>query len=169
MNLLPGLVLVEPEVFLDSRGSFVRRFRNDLVRSDIPVWVESAESNSVCGVVRGLHFQEPPQAKLVWCSRGQIRDVVVDIRRDSPTFGRHVAIELSAANKRQLFIPAGFAHGFSVQSLTATVQYQFDAPHNPLGQKGIAWDDPELAIDWRIRGRAILSDKDRSLPFLRDI
>ena len=155
---IPGVVLLEPEVFGDARGYFMERFSqrrfDELVG---PVrFVQDNESKSRYGVVRGLHFQkgEYAQAKLVSVVRGRVLDVAVDIRRGSPTFGRHVAALLDGENKRQLFIPRGFAHGFAVLSDEAVFQYKCDNYYAPGSEGGIAWDDPALAIDWRLPRRA---------------
>ena len=162
------MVLLEPEVFGDARGYFMERFSqrqfDELVG---PVrFVQDNESKSHYGVVRGLHFQkgEYAQAKLVSVVRGRVLDVAVDIRRGSPTFGRHVAALLDGENKRQLFIPRGFAHGFAVLSDEAVFQYKCDNYYAPGSEGGIAWDDPALAIDWRLpAGEILLSEKDRRL------
>ena len=157
---IPGVVLLEPEVFGDARGYFMERFSqrrfDELVG---PVrFVQDNESKSRYGVVRGLHFQkgEYAQAKLVSVVRGRVLDVAVDIRRGSPTFGRHVAALLDGENKRQLFIPRGFAHGFAVLSDEAVFQYKCDNYYAPGSEGGIAWDDPALAIDWRLPAGEIL-------------
>lgn len=170
---IEGVVIIEPEVFEDARGCFFESYsRRDF---DAAVgkteFVQDNESVSRYGVIRGLHFQRPPhaQAKLVRAVRGKVLDVAVDIRRGSPTFGRHVAAELTEYNRRQLFIPRGFAHGFAVLSETAVFQYKCDNFYAPQSAGAIAWDDPALAIDWRVpRGEAILSEKDKSLPALSD-
>lgn len=170
---IPGVVLLEPEVFGDARGYFMERFSqrqfDELVG---PVrFVQDNESKSRYGVVRGLHFQkgEYAQAKLVSVVRGRVLDVAVDIRRGSPTFGRHVAAELSGENHRQLFIPRGFAHGFAVLSGEAVFQYKCDNYYDPANEGGIAWDDPALGIDWRLPADAVvLSEKDRRRPTLAE-
>ena len=170
---IPGVVLLEPEVFGDARGYFMERFSqrrfDELVG---PVrFVQDNESKSRYGVVRGLHFQkgEYAQAKLVSVVRGRVLDVAVDIRRGSPPFGRHVAALLDGENKRQLFIPRGFAHGFAVLSDEAVFQYKCDNYYAPGSEGGIAWDDPALAIDWRLpAGEILLSEKDRRHPQLAD-
>ena len=133
-------------------------------------FVQDNESRSTCGVLRGLHFQRPPhaQSKLVRCVRGAVLDVAVDIRRGSPTYGRHVAVELTEDNHLQLFIPRGFAHGFAVLSEEAVFQYKCDNYYAPEAEDGIAWDDPSLGIDWRIPEEIILSEKDRRRPRLSD-
>jgi dTDP-4-dehydrorhamnose 3,5-epimerase len=173
MNLIqttiPGVTIIEPRRFTDERGwffeSFSARWFTENVRDT--VFVQDNESHSVQNVIRGLHYQLPPmaQSKLVRVVRGTILDVAVDIRRGSPTFGRHVAVELSGGNFRQLFIPRGFAHGFAVLSAEATVQYKCDNPYSPAHEASISWADPALAIDWRIEpDMALLSDKDRRAP-----
>ena len=170
---IPDVVIVVPRVFRDPRGYFMeswsQRDFDALVR---PVcFVQDNESSSVYGVVRGLHFQKGAhsQSKLVRVVEGTVLDIAVDIRRGSPTFGRHVAVELSAGSHRQLFIPRGFAHGFSVLSEKAVFQYKCDNYYAPLSESAIAWDDPGLAIDWRVPAEAvILSEKDRHHPVLAD-
>ena len=169
---IPGLLIVEPRIFKDARGyffeSFSQREFNELVA---PVtFVQDNESRSVHGVVRGLHFQKPPytQAKLVRCVRGRILDVVVDIRKDSPTFGKHFAAVLSEENHLAIFIPKGFAHGFSVLSDVAVFQYKCDEYYHPEADSGIQALDPSLGIDWLIpEDEMILSDKDRARPALK--
>lgn len=166
---IPGVVIVEPRVFRDSRGYFFeswsQRDFDALVR---PVrFVQDNESCSSYGVVRGLHFQKGAfsQSKLVRVVEGTVLDIAVDIRRGSPTFGRHVAVELTGGDHRQLFIPRGFAHGFSVLSDNAVFQYKCDNYYAPQAESAIAWDDPALGIDWKLDpGDIILSDKDRRHP-----
>lgn len=167
---IPDVLILEPRVFEDARGwffeSWSQRDFDALVR---PVrFVQDNESRSSYGVVRGLHFQKGrfSQSKLVRVVEGIVLDVAVDIRRGSPTFGRHVAVELSGADHRQLFIPRGFAHGFSVLSETAVFQYKCDNYYAPEAESAIAWNDPALGIDWRVRPEdIILSAKDaRHLP-----
>ena len=170
---IPDVVIVEPRVFGDSRGYFFeswsQREFEALVR---PVhFVQDNESRSSYGVVRGLHFQKGAfsQSKLVRVVEGTVLDVAVDIRRGSPTFGRHVAVELTADSHRQLFIPRGFAHGFSVLSEHAVFQYKCDNYYAPQAESAIAWNDPALAIDWRVSAEdVILSEKDRHHPLLAD-
>ncbi len=170
---IEGVVVIEPRVFDDARGYFFesyskRRF-DEAVR---PVeFVQDNESMSTRGVIRGLHFQRPPfsQSKLVRCVRGAVLDVVVDIRRGSPTYGQHVAVELTGENRRQLFVPRGFAHGFAVLSDEAVFQYKCDNYYHPESEGGISIADNSLGIDWRINpAEAILSDKDLRNPMLRD-
>ncbi len=170
---IEGVVVIEPRVFDDARGYFFesyskRRF-DEAVR---PVeFVQDNESMSTRGVIRGLHFQRPPfsQSKLVRCVRGAVLDVVVDIRRGSPTYGRHVAVELTGENRRQLFVPRGFAHGFAVLSDEAVFQYKCDNYYHPESEGGISIADHSLGIDWRIDpAEAILSEKDLRNPMFSD-
>lgn len=163
---LAGLILIEPRVFSDERGFFLESFRGDLFREagiDCD-FVQDNHSLSRRNTLRGLHFQTTPgQAKLVRCSRGAIWDVAVDIRPGSPTFGKWEGRELNAENHHQLFIPIGFAHGFAVLSEVAEVQYKCSAIYNAATEAGIAWDDPELAIDWKVDA-PILSGRDQKNP-----
>lgn len=170
---IPDVVIVEPKVFGDHRGYFFESFsERDFAEQVREVkFVQDNESRSCYGVVRGLHFQLPPhaQSKLVRVVSGRVLDVAVDIRRGSPTFGRHVAVELSAENHRQLFIPRGFAHGFAVLSDEAVFQYKCDSYYAPQSEAAIAWDDPAIGIDWGIPAdRILLSEKDRRSPLLKD-
>lgn len=171
---IEGLLIVEPKVFGDARGYFFESYsrRDFAARTGLDInFVQDNESRSSYGVVRGLHFQLPPyaQAKLVRVVEGCVLDIAVDIRRKSPTFGKYAAVELSAENKRQLFLPKGFAHGFAVLSPTAVFQYKCDEYYHPEAEGAIAWDDPVLAIDWRLPADAILlSDKDRHHPSFND-
>lgn len=170
---LDGVAIIEPRIFADERGYFFESFSRDeftqkVMKTD---FVQDNESKSSFGVVRGLHFQKPPfaQSKLVRVIKGAILDVAVDIRRGSPTFGLYVAVELTQDNHRQLFIPRGFAHGFSVLSNEAIVQYKCDNFYAPQSEGAIAWDDPELCIDWKVPAdKVILSEKDRLHPTLKD-
>lgn len=171
---IDGLVIIEPKVFGDSRGYFFESFsERDFKREVADVdFVQDNESKSSYGVVRGLHFQRPPyaQAKLVRVVKGKVLDVAVDLRKGSPTFGHHVAVELSEDNHRQMFIPRGFAHGFSVLSDEVIFQYKCDNFYAPQSEGAVAWDDPDLDIDWRIPAdKALLSDKDMKHPRLKDI
>lgn len=169
---IPEVILVKPKRFEDSRGFFVetfhdRRFAEGGVAG--PFVQDNHSLSRTPGVVRGLHFQiaPTPQAKLVRCTRGAILDVAVDIRRGSPTYGRHVAVELTAENGWQLFVPVGFAHGFSTLAPDTEVQYKVTGHYAPECDRGIAHDDPALGIDWRMpAGNRILSDKDLKLPHL---
>lgn len=170
---IDGVLIIEPRIFNDGRGYFFeaysRREFEALVRK--VDFVQDNESRSSYGVVRGLHFQKPPysQSKLVRVISGTVLDVAVDIRKGSPTFGRHVAVELSGDNHRQLFIPRGFAHGFAVLSNEAVFQYKCDSFYAPQSEGAIAWDDPDLGIDWRIPPeRVVLSEKDRHHDRLKD-
>lgn len=171
---IDGLVIIEPRVFGDSRGYFFESFsERDFKREVADVdFVQDNESKSSYGVVRGLHFQKPPyaQAKLVRVVKGKVLDVAVDLRKGSPTFGHHVAVELSEDNHRQMFIPRGFAHGFSVLSDEVIFQYKCDNFYAPQSEGAVAWDDPDLGIDWGIPAdKALLSDKDRKHPRLKDV
>lgn len=176
---IPEVLILEPKVFKDERGYFFESFSqkafDEVVRgfvSEEVRFVQDNESLSSFGVMRGLHFQRPPysQAKLVRCVRGLVLDVAVDIRKGSPTFGQFVAVELSEENHRQLFIPKGFAHGFSVLSQTALTLYKCDAYYAPQAESGISLLDPSLGIDWRVlEGERILSPKDMAYPLLSEL
>lgn len=164
---IPGLIVLKPRVFGDSRGYFFESYSarefNAQVGAEVN-FVQDNESSSTRGVIRGLHFQLPPfaQAKLIRCVKGSVIDVALDLRKDSPTYGRHFAIELSDENHLQLFIPRGFAHGFAVQSDVAICQYKCDNYYAPEAESGISVLDTSLGIDWGMNpGDAILSDKDR--------
>lgn len=170
---LEGVVILEPELHGDDRGYFMESYVQELFDRQVrPVsFVQDNESRSRHGVVRGLHFQLPPhaQSKLVRVIEGRVLDVAVDIRRGSPTFGQHVAVELTGENRRQLFIPRGFAHGFAVLSDEALFQYKCDARYAPRAEGAIAWNDPALAIDWRLAAdEIILSEKDARNPRLAE-
>jgi len=171
---IEGLLLIEPRVFGDARGYFFESFNQAEFEREVgPVhFVQDNESRSCYGVVRGLHFQkgEHAQAKLVRVAVGSVLDVAVDLRKGSPTYGQHFAVELSAENHLMLFIPRGFAHGFSVLSEHAVFQYKCDNLYNPDAEAAIAWDDPDLAIDWQIpASKVILSGKDRNHPRLSEL
>ena len=162
---IEGVVIIEPEVFGDSRGYFMESFSQRVFEREVaPVrFVQDNRSYSRYGVVRGLHYQREPyaQSKLVSCPVGRVLDVAVDIREGSPTYGKHVAVELSAENHRQLFIPKGFAHGFAVLSEEALFEYKCDEFYHPEAECGIAWNDPRIGIDWRLpKEDVILSAKD---------
>jgi dTDP-4-dehydrorhamnose 3,5-epimerase len=166
--------IIEPSVFGDNRGYFLESFNLDKFEENVyPIkFVQDNESKSVRGVLRGLHFQKPPfnQAKLVRCIEGRVMDVAVDIRRGSPTYGKHVAVELSGENKRQLFVPRGFAHGFSVLSESAVFAYKVDNTYAPESDSGIRYDDQELNIDWGLTQIEVqLSAKDENLTFFKDL
>lgn len=168
---IPDVIIIRPRVFGDSRGYFFESYsKREFDAAVRPVdFVQDNESCSSYGVVRGLHFQrgEHCQSKLVRVVSGRVLDIAVDIRLGSPTFGRHVAVELSDENNCQLFIPRGFAHGFAVLSEKAVFQYKCDNFYCPESEGAIAWDDPQLAIDWKIPAdKVILSDKDRRHPTL---
>ena len=170
---IEGLVIIEPKIFKDARGyffeSFSQREFDEKVRKIN--FVQDNESMSGYGVMRGLHFQRPPftQSKLVRCVKGRVLDVAVDTRKESPTYGRHVAVELSEENHRQFFVPRGFAHGFAVLSKTAVFQYKCDNFYTPEADSGISLQDESLGIDWRIPiSHAILSEKDTKHLCLKD-
>jgi dTDP-4-dehydrorhamnose 3,5-epimerase len=169
---IADVILIEPTVHGDDRGYFVETFRQDLFDKAIGYkvnFVQDNESKSTKGVLRGLHYQLPPytQAKLVRVIEGSVLDVAVDIRKSSLTFGQYVAVELTANNKHQLFVPHGFAHGFVVLSDSSTFAYKADNYYTPEYDRGIAFDDSELAIDWQLLAEELqLSDKDKSHPSL---
>lgn len=171
---IPDVVIVEPKVFGDARGYFVETFRKDLFDAFIGYEVafcQDNESKSSLGVLRGLHYQLAPysQSKLVRVIEGRVLDVAVDMRKESPTFGKHVTVELSAENKKQLFIPQGFAHGFVVLSETAVFAYKVDNYYAPEHDRGVRFDDPELGIDWQIDPEKVqLSAKDAVQPLFKD-
>ena len=170
---IEGLLILEPRIFQDARGYFFESFSQREFEEKVgPVhFVQDNESMSTYGVMRGLHFQRPPytQSKLVRCVSGAVLDVAVDIRQGSPTYGQHVAVELTAENHRQFFIPKGFAHGFAVLSETAVFQYKCDEFYHPEADAGISILDESLGIDWRIpTDKAILSDKDTRHGMLAD-
>jgi dTDP-4-dehydrorhamnose 3,5-epimerase len=171
---IPDVYIIEPSVFGDNRGYFLESFNLEKFEENIyPIkFVQDNESKSSKGVLRGLHFQKPPfdQAKLVRCIEGRVMDVAVDIRKGSLTYGKHVAIELTGENKRQLFVPRGFAHGFSVLSDTAVFAYKVDNRYAPESDSGIKYDDKELNIDWGLNKEGIqLSEKDKNLSFFKDL
>ena len=166
---IPGLTIIEPRIFGDDRGYFFESFNLNSFRKHIGDihFVQDNESKSSQGVLRGLHFQMPPfdQSKLVRCVSGEVLDVAVDIRNGSPTYGQHVSVLLSGENKRQFFIPRGFAHGFVVLSDTAVFAYKVDNWYAPTHDAGIAWNDPQLAIDWKVDHPTVkVSEKDAQLP-----
>ncbi|MBQ0087476.1 MAG: dTDP-4-dehydrorhamnose 3,5-epimerase [Bacteroidales bacterium] len=171
---IQGLLIIEPKVFGDSRGYFFESFNAREFREKAGLdinFVQDNESVSSYGVMRGLHFQKPPytQSKLVRCVKGRVLDVAVDIRKGSPTYGQHIAVELTEENHRQCFIPKGFAHGFAVLSETAVFQYKCDNFYAPQADGGISILDSSLGIDWRISAdKAVLSDKDLRHPLLKD-
>lgn len=170
---IEGPLILEPRIFHDPRGYFFESYSKKVFDEEVmPIdFVQDNESCSSYGVIRGLHFQRPPfcQAKLVRCVKGAVLDVAVDIRKGSPTFGMHVAVELTEDNHRQFFIPHGFAHGFSVLSDIAVFQYKCDNFYHPEADGGISLADSSLGIDWRIDPlKAILSDKDKRHPLIAD-
>ncbi|MBP5638788.1 MAG: dTDP-4-dehydrorhamnose 3,5-epimerase [Victivallales bacterium] len=170
---IPDILIIEPTVFRDSRGYFFEVWKKSAYE-EIGIqcdFVQDNESKSGYGVLRGLHYQAAPfsQAKLVRAITGTILDVVVDIRKNSATYGHHVAIELTGENKRQIFIPRGFAHGFVVLSDEATISYKCDQQYSPASERGIQFNDPALGIDWRLPPEAlILSEKDKRHPSFAD-
>lgn len=171
---IEGVLIIEPRVFGDDRGYFFESFnaREFAEKTNLQVnFVQDNESMSHYGVVRGLHFQQPPyaQSKLVRVVKGRVLDIAVDIREGSPTYGKHVSVVLTEDNHRQFFMGKGFAHGFSVLSDVAIFQYKCDEFYAPQSEGAIAWNDPDLAIDWCIPAdKVILSEKDKKHPFLRD-
>ena len=175
---IEGVLIIEPKVFGDARGYFFESFsQRDFDEKVVPVlghkvnFVQDNESMSRYGVMRGLHFQRPPftQSKLVRCVKGAVLDVAVDIRKGSPTYGQHVAVELTEDNHRQFFVPRGFAHGFAVLSETAVFQYKCDESYHPEVDGGISIVDASLGIDWRIpTDQALLSEKDTKHPLFKD-
>jgi dTDP-4-dehydrorhamnose 3,5-epimerase len=169
-----GCIIFEPNIFIDERGSFFEsyntRFFNEVFGKEIK-FIQDNQSFSKRGVLRGLHFQkgEFSQAKLVRVIQGKILDIVVDIRKDSPTFGENFSVVLSAKNGKQLFVPRGFAHGFVVLSKTARFFYKCDNYYNKASEGGIAYNDPDLDIDWKLsKDDLVLSEKDLELPFLKN-
>ncbi len=168
-TFLPGVIVFEPKVFPDERGFFFESYNQRLFSDNniLNVFVQDNQSYSSYGVIRGLHYQREPyaQSKLIRVILGKILDVVVDMRTGSPTFGKSFSIELSAENKKQLFIPRGFAHGFSVLSDTAELAYKCDQFYNKQSESGIRYNDPFLNIDWKIPPeKALISTKDALLP-----
>ncbi len=172
---IPEVVLVKPKRFGDDRGYFTETFREDLFASSGipgPFIQDNHSLSALAGVIRGLHFQTPPtpQAKLVRCTRGSILDVAVDIRHGSPTFGQFVSAELSAENGYQLFIPVGFAHGLCTLEPNTEVQYKVTGYYDPTVDKGVSWNDRDIAIDWPVHlNSAILSEKDQNQPSLAEL
>ncbi|MCF2876602.1 MULTISPECIES: dTDP-4-dehydrorhamnose 3,5-epimerase [unclassified Tenacibaculum] len=170
---IPEVIIIEPKVFGDNRGYFLESYNQKEFESNIGTvnFIQDNESKSVKGVLRGLHFQSPPfaQAKLVRCIEGKVLDVAVDIREGSPNYGKHVAVELSSDNKRQLFVPRGFAHGFVVLSDEAIFSYKVDNYYSPNHDSGIKWDDSDLNINWNIDVSDVnLSEKDKNLIAFKD-
>ncbi|MFL5345878.1 MAG: dTDP-4-dehydrorhamnose 3,5-epimerase [Hyalangium sp.] len=168
---IPGVLILEPKVFGDERGFFLETFHaKRYADAGIPgPFVQDNYSRSVKGTLRGLHFQEPQaQGKLVQVVAGAVYDVAVDVRKGSPTFGKWVGVELSSENKRQFWVPPGFAHGFCVLSESADFQYKCTALYAPENERAIIWNDPDLAIPWPISGAPKLSAKDAAAPRLKD-
>jgi dTDP-4-dehydrorhamnose 3,5-epimerase len=173
-TFISDLYIIDPSIFGDNRGYFLESFSLEKFEKNVyPIkFVQDNESKSTKGVLRGLHFQKPPydQSKLVRCLEGSVMDVAVDIRKGSPTYGKHVAVELSGKNKRQLFVPKGFAHGFFVLSDSAIFAYKVDNIYAPESDYGIRYDDQDLNIDWGITKEEVqLSKKDENLSFFKDL
>ena len=163
---IDGVVIIEPRLFKDDRGYFYESFSQREFKEKVchTTFVQDNQSKSSYGVLRGLHFQKPPycQSKLVRCIKGAVLDVAVDLRKGSPTFGKYVAVELTEDNHRQFFVPRGFAHGFAVLTPEAVFQYKCDNFYNKESEGSVAWNDPQLAIDWRIPAdKVLLSEKDK--------
>jgi len=170
---IEGLLVFEPKVFEDSRGYFFESYNENIfLQQGLNIkWVQDNQSSSSYGVIRGLHYQLEPhaQTKLIRVLHGTILDVAVDIRKGSPTYGKSFSIELSGNNNKQLFIPKGFAHGFSVLTEKAVVMYKCDAFYNKESEGGVVYNDPSLNIDWKIpTNKAVVSEKDNQLPALKD-
>ena len=170
---IPEVVIIQPQLFNDDRGYFYESFSQNKFEENIikTTFIQDNESKSTYGVLRGLHYQLPPfaQAKLVRVLQGKILDIAVDIRKGSPTYGKHVKVELTSDNKKQLFVPRGFAHGFVVLSETAEVAYKIDNIYAPKHEASIRFDDSILNIDWGLDNKdVILSDKDKIAPLLKD-
>lgn len=171
---IPGVWIIEPKVFEDARGYFMEAWKKEEFERHVGKinFVQDNESCSSKGVLRGLHYQLAPysQSKLVRVIKGTVLDVAVDLRVGSPTFGKYVSVELSGENKRQFFVPQGFAHGFHVLSDEAVFTYKVDNPYTPSHERGIRFDDPSVGVDWGITDPAVvnLSDKDRNAPLLKD-
>ncbi len=177
MNSKPGPItgswLLTPKVHADARGQFVESFQKGVFAEQTGLSIDFIQDNEVVshqGVVRGLHLQNDPhgQAKLIRVVQGKIYDVAVDLRKNSSSYGKWFGVELSAKNQTQLFLPKGFAHGYSVLSEIAIIQYKVDEPYNPQAENGIRYNDPDLGIDWQV-DNPILSEKDQKLPFLKDL
>lgn len=171
---IEDLIIIEPMVFKDKRGYFLESYNKEKLEEVLPQinFIQDNESKSTKGVLRGLHFQKPPfdQSKLVRCIQGDVLDVAVDLRKDSPTFGKHESVILSGNNKKQFFIPKGFAHGFIVLSKEAIFAYKVDNSYAPDYDSGIIWNDPNLNIDWRLKeNEIIISEKDKNLQNFSEI
>lgn len=171
---IAGLWIIEPKVLSDSRGYFMESFKQEVFNQNVGKvdFIQENESGSSRGVLRGLHYQLAPysQAKLVRVIEGTVLDVVVDLRKGSPTFGKYMAVELSGQNKRQFYIPQGFAHGFHVLSERAVFTYKVDNPYMPSHERSLRFDDPQIGIDWQITDpeNVILSEKDKNAPLLAE-
>lgn len=170
---IEGVFIIEPKVFNDARGYFMEAWKQSEFNENVGKvdFIQDNESKSSFGVLRGLHYQkgDTSQSKLVRVIKGRVLDVAVDIRKSSPTFGKHVMVELSEENKRQFFIPRGFAHGFLVLSEEAIFTYKVDQPYSPKTEAGIRWNDPALGIEWSIDfSKVQTSEKDLNQPFLKD-
>ena len=171
---IAGLWIIEPKVLSDSRGYFMESFKQEVFNQNVGKvdFIQENESGSSRGVLRGLHYQLAPysQAKLVRVIEGTVLDVAVDLRKGSPTFGKYMAVELSGQNKRQFYIPQGFAHGFHVLSERAVFTYKVDNPYMPSHERSLRFDDPQIGIDWRITDpeNVILSEKDKNAPLLAE-
>ncbi|MFN2373343.1 MAG: dTDP-4-dehydrorhamnose 3,5-epimerase [Cyclonatronaceae bacterium] len=169
---IPEVIVIKPRVFSDHRGFFAESYRKSSFRENgiDNDFVQDNLSRSTRGTIRGLHYQLiNPQAKLVSVTRGRVIDVVVDVRRGSPTFGRYVTEELTSDNKWMLYVPEGFAHGFCVLSDEADFYYKCSDYYNPDGERGIAWNDPDIGIEWPVSDPPVLSERDRRLPRLKEI
>ena len=171
---IPEVVIIEPKVFGDDRGYFMETFRGDIFKDNIGEinFIQDNESKSKRGVLRGLHYQLPPfaQSKLVRVIKGSVIDVAVDIRKGSPTFSKYIAVELSEENKRQLFIPRGFAHGFLVTSDEAIFTYKVDNYYSPECDRSIRFDDPQIGIEWNFpKNEILVSDKDKKAPTITSV
>ncbi len=168
-TFIEGLHIILPEIYEDDRGFFYESYNKKKINKNFNIsFVQDNESKSIKGVIRGLHFQIPPfeQTKLVRCVSGKILDVVVDLRKNSKTYGKFFSVELSSKNNKQLLVPKGFAHGFQVLSEAAIVNYKVDNYYNPKADSGIIWNDKDLSIDWNLKIKPILSAKDLKLiPF----
>ena len=169
-TFIEDLLIIEPQLFKDERGFFYESYNKNNLDINI-VFVQDNESKSYKGVIRGLHFQAPPfeQTKLVRCVCGNILDVAVDLRTNSKTYGMSFSIELSSDNKKQLFVPKGFAHGFQILSETAIVNYKVDNYYNPKSDSGLIWNDKDLSIDWNLDLKPILSVKDLKLISFKEL
>lgn len=170
---IEDLIILEPIVFGDNRGYFFESYNQDKFEENVRKvsFIQDNESKSSKGVLRGLHFQKPPfdQAKLVRCTEGRVLDVVVDLRKGSKTYGQHIGVELSGENKKQLFIPRGFAHGFLVLSKSAIFAYKVDNIYAPNYDSGICWNDPTLNIEWGVvKSEILVSEKDSKLPLFSE-